>query len=236
MPITEVVTLFHQIKRCSSEHDLYAAIQEIKHFFKADGFAFGTHFIEDDKLIPSFYATDQFGIVIDGVRWVDLYEKYHYQNFDPIIQHSQVCNGAFNWVDAVSQIELSEDQKQLLRMAEEYQMFSGAAVGLRDTKRQLYYVMTISNVELDEEALAAFELFFSAFLDVIGHIEISQKLSAKEHDIFQLIVAGLSIKQIAPEQGITERTVKFHLKNIYEKLRVNNKTEALAFALSHSIL
>ena len=46
---------------------------------------------------------------------------------------------------------------------------------------------------------------------------------------------GLSNEAIAKELWITKQTVKFHLRNIYRKLEVSNRTEAVRYAYQHSL-
>jgi LuxR family maltose regulon positive regulatory protein len=55
-------------------------------------------------------------------------------------------------------------------------------------------------------------------------------LSAREAQILNFLKTGLPNKSIANELHVSERTVKFHLQNIFEKLHVNNRTEALSVA------
>lgn len=52
-------------------------------------------------------------------------------------------------------------------------------------------------------------------------------LSKREFELLQLVSEGLLYKEIAETLGITLGTVKQHLHRIYEKLHVNNKTEAI---------
>lgn len=51
------------------------------------------------------------------------------------------------------------------------------------------------------------------------------KLSHRESEIFDLLVSGKSNKEIASELNISVNTVKFHVKNIYEKLKIKNRKE-----------
>ncbi len=51
------------------------------------------------------------------------------------------------------------------------------------------------------------------------------KLSKREQEVVQLLLAGKSNKQIASALHITERTVEFHLKNIYHKFQVSSRVE-----------
>ncbi|MBL8063360.1 MAG: DUF805 domain-containing protein [Anaerolineales bacterium] len=50
-------------------------------------------------------------------------------------------------------------------------------------------------------------------------------LSKREQDVIDLLLEGKSNKLIAHALGITERTVEFHLKNIYAKHQVNSRME-----------
>jgi DNA-binding NarL/FixJ family response regulator len=52
-------------------------------------------------------------------------------------------------------------------------------------------------------------------------------LSKTEVKIIELLEKGLSNKSISIKCDISENTVKFHLKNIYKKLKVHNRLEAV---------
>jgi len=56
-------------------------------------------------------------------------------------------------------------------------------------------------------------------------------LSAREMDVLKLLVNGYSYKMVAAELFISIDTVRSHIKNVYEKLQVNSKSEAVAKAL-----
>ncbi len=54
------------------------------------------------------------------------------------------------------------------------------------------------------------------------------ELSDRERTVLALVAEGLTNAQIAERLSVSESTVKFHLQNIFEKLRVTNRTEAAA--------
>jgi DNA-binding NarL/FixJ family response regulator len=57
------------------------------------------------------------------------------------------------------------------------------------------------------------------------------RLTPQETELLKLLVEGHYYKTAADRLGITTNTVSFHLKNIYQKLQVHSKTEAVAKAL-----
>lgn len=62
-----------------------------------------------------------------------------------------------------------------------------------------------------------------------------EKLSPREQEVLQLITEGLTNKEIGNRLGITENTVKNHLKNILAKLHLENRVQAATFALQKKI-
>ena len=62
------------------------------------------------------------------------------------------------------------------------------------------------------------------------------KLSAREVEILNGLVKGDTYKELAQRLTISVETVRSHLKNVYEKLHVNSKSEAVALALKEKIV
>ena len=62
-----------------------------------------------------------------------------------------------------------------------------------------------------------------------------QGLTQRESEILSLVVAGLSNRGIANKLVIGDETVKSHLRSIYRKLEVNDRTGAVATALREGI-
>jgi DNA-binding NarL/FixJ family response regulator len=69
----------------------------------------------------------------------------------------------------------------------------------------------------------------------VNHPAPSHNLSEREMEVLQLLVNGYSYKMIASEMFIAIDTVRSHIKNIYEKLHVNSKSEAVAKAFKDRI-
>jgi len=61
-------------------------------------------------------------------------------------------------------------------------------------------------------------------------------LSTREMEVLSLIVKGQGNKQIAYQLGIAEHTVKNHVKNILNKLSVDDRTQAATAAIQRGII
>ena len=61
-------------------------------------------------------------------------------------------------------------------------------------------------------------------------------LTASEQRVLEALARGLSNKEIAGELWLTQQTIKFHLTNIYRRLGVANRTEAVHYAYQHRLV
>ncbi|MCS6825365.1 MAG: response regulator transcription factor [Caldilinea sp.] len=60
-------------------------------------------------------------------------------------------------------------------------------------------------------------------------------LSQRELEVLEKLACGFTNAEIAAALSVSENTVRFHLKNIYEKLGVANRTEAVAWFLRRGV-
>jgi DNA-binding NarL/FixJ family response regulator len=63
-----------------------------------------------------------------------------------------------------------------------------------------------------------------------------QPLTEREKDILGLVAKGLSNREIAEQLVLSELTVKTHLKNMFKKLHVSSRTQAILVGLSHALI
>ena len=61
-------------------------------------------------------------------------------------------------------------------------------------------------------------------------------LSGREQAVLRLVAEGLPNKQIAQSLAISERTVKFHLTSLFNKLGADNRAQAVALAVQRGLL
>jgi DNA-binding CsgD family transcriptional regulator len=62
---------------------------------------------------------------------------------------------------------------------------------------------------------------------------IQKGLSNRESEVAELVSKGLSNKEVANQLFVTEKTVKFHLTNIYKKMNVKSRAQLIVWCLPH---
>ena len=76
----------------------------------------------------------------------------------------------------------------------------------------------------------------SLFRDFHPQARDSSNLSPHEIRLLSLLIDGYNFKTAAHELGVTRSTIARHMRNIYEKLQVHSKSEAVAKALRSGLL
>lgn len=62
-------------------------------------------------------------------------------------------------------------------------------------------------------------------------------LTEREQEVLELMVEGVtSNRRLAGELGVSENTVKFHVRNILDKLHLHNRAQVVAYALRHRLV
>ena len=61
-------------------------------------------------------------------------------------------------------------------------------------------------------------------------------ITDREREVLGALAEGMSARQIATKLDLSERTVNTHISNIYRKLRVNNRVEAVRAAMKLSLV
>ena len=135
------------------------------------------------------------------------------QNKQTIHQQQMQLQSSYDQLQAQMQAQLSELEEKLKNINEQKE---AALSHYNEAKSAL------ENIS-DEKLLASNRDGFQFYLDNL-HL-----LTKKEKDILWLYPSDMSFKEMAQQLGITENTLKYHNKNIYSKLGLKSRKEAVQF-------
>lgn len=104
--------------------------------------------------------------------------------------------------------------------------------GFEELKKAIYMILS-GEVYISPEISASFE-------KVSNEIEENNKkiktLTKRELEVLKNLTHGMYNKEIAIKLGISERTVKNHVSNIFKKISVADRTQAALFAVRNHIV
>ena len=86
-----------------------------------------------------------------------------------------------------------------------------------------------------------FEYFQKSFKEETARQESNEEnllsyLTQREEEVLELLTQGVTYKGVAGKLFISETTVKTHVNNIFQKLQVNDRTQAVLYAINNGFL
>ena len=88
----------------------------------------------------------------------------------------------------------------------------------------------------DHRCAALGEAVLAAVATRLAEYPERSDLTERELEVLELVAKGLSNKEVAQAIGRMDETVKIHLKNIFSKLGVADRTEAVTVALARGLI
>ncbi len=76
---------------------------------------------------------------------------------------------------------------------------------------------------------------FSRYGRAKARADSERNLTDREEEVLQLVAQGKTNKEIASQLVISESTVKYHLRNILEKLHLENRAQVMAYAAQRGL-
>lgn len=125
----------------------------------------------------------------------------------------------------------------------DYELIAGALGGgakgyVMKTAQPPELVKAIRSVQAGEiwAERKVLAVFLEGLLQKVSNLnrplsEMREALTDREHEVVQWVIQGMTNKQIAARLGISEKTVKTHLSNVFRKLNVSGRIELLLYRL-----
>ncbi len=112
--------------------------------------------------------------------------------------------------------------------------------GLEIGSIDIFYPLSISQIRSESgiiRTLASqkgFYVLLDDCMDINSNLSL-ENLTRKEKEVLEFIMSGIATSEIADTMKISINTVNFHMKNIFTKLGVHNKTQATALVYKHKL-
>jgi DNA-binding NarL/FixJ family response regulator len=145
-----------------------------------------------------------------------------------------------NGLEVAQQLSLDESTARILILTatdDKSAVFEALRIGVSGYIEKTAAVDEIADAI---EAVARGELVFSKELERQAQVQLGEfarkaretaralaRLTPRERQVLALLAEGLSTRQIAKRLGLSERTVESHIGNVYQKLDVRTRVQAL---------
>ena len=210
-------------------------------FAGLDGVLFGVAISDSDS---DLMKTD---LITYGIsdEWQAVYQRRGYIGSDPLIIAALALERPISWKQAIDWLKdhglYGSEVEAYIELATEHGLQYGYVVGKR--AQSVTQTTSVTSVTTGTRPLTAKQ---SRLLDkLLPHLnEIIVRpgivrvpsLSQREMEVLEWAKIGKSNWEVSVILNISERTVKFHMRNIYRKLEVTNKSHAIAKAMKLGIV
>jgi DNA-binding CsgD family transcriptional regulator len=174
--------------------------------------------------------------------WMEYYNKQEYLPHDPVIHHAFTTSAPYTWKQLLDQRSLSAKQERMLHESQEARLLDGAAVAIYGPKFEIAGVglaSTSGGVNPDKNMLSIIRALANQFHITYSELDSNKSsdkpkyvvLTPREREILMWSAEGKSVSAIACILSVSDNSVKFHLKNIYHKLDVSDRIQAVVKAI-----
>lgn len=174
-------------------------------------------------------------------KWEELYFKRHLYKDDPILDAVDKTSSAVSWREVYA--KTPQEVLEFKNVSKKYVGDNGLSI-LKKTEHgsTLISLVMPNNTEVTqwtsvlEYALPHIHEIFNRNGEYQRKKLWRPQLTERELDVLNWVKEGKSNWDISQLLSISERTVKFHLSNIYEKLTVLNRPQSIAKAIHFGLI
>ncbi|QBH97667.1 LuxR family transcriptional regulator [Limnobaculum zhutongyuii] len=200
-------------------------------------------------LLPKYAQTSPIILSNYPEEWLSCYIAAELYLFDPVVVYAKQTILPFAWSDILAPGK-STASSSMDTFVSRYNIFDGFTFTLRDANNRLA-LLSFCNINREDnfqdniqKNLADIQLLLIKTHDKVNKIINENQLiesegsilSSRELEILQWVSMGKTYIESAIILGIRERTIKFHMKNIVNKLNVSNARHAIKKAIELNLL
>jgi DNA-binding CsgD family transcriptional regulator len=186
------------------------------------------------------------GIIVNyPADWMEFYLSNGFEAADPVRHKMYVAEGAFAWSSLLDQPHLTRLQERCLALGAESGLRDGIGIPLRGPRGAIAGIGAASSaggVPLDRNTLSRAQLlsaqFYTAFLALERKPQAPSfvPLTDREQEVLKWCSRGKTKAEISDIMCLSENTIKFHMKIIFQKLETHDVTLAVLKAYNMGLI
>lgn len=181
-------------------------------------------------------------------EWLAEYEEKALYRIDPVLAIAKNIALPFSWLTT----KLNNQNQPLSNNALKYNIIKGYTfvaishgneIGILTVCFDSKEVSSASDIEKNEAAiqfclLKHHEQFRGLYAQCLSTSQASplDNLSCREKEVLRWVASGKTYSEAAIILGITERTIKFHVANVKQKLNIYNTRQMASIAAKHGLI
>jgi DNA-binding CsgD family transcriptional regulator len=174
--------------------------------------------------------------------WLALYLRENFLAVDPIVRTHFTRFGTQVWSDTFRRV-VSRPEREFIGLAAAFGLREGVTLGLHDPRQRRRTLFSFAGVAMGEHPRHALvlehlvpHLHAALVRTMAAAAPAAVSLSAREREVLQWMKEGRSNWEIAQIIGVSERTVRFHVGNILQKLQALTRGHAVALAMEQGLI
>ncbi len=237
-----IIDIMHQSLSARDDKNIIALVERIYDIANFKAVAIGLLNHSKHPTYVSHWITSGY-----SNEWLEIYRHNKYDKVDPILHYGMQTDLPFTWAAArKSGCIQGKGVSELLRIAKAFGVYNGIAIIC--PSREITHSDTVIAIETQKETIPV--NCFQTLQLISPHVHealnrsiphhperknIVNILSHREIEVLKWAKEGKSSWEIGRILNISERTVKFHFSNIFKKLNVVNRSQAVAKGIRHGL-
>lgn len=232
-----LLELIHKSLSCAKEEDFRDLMERMSHLISYDFTISGIAQMGGDKEIVSYNVIN----ISYPAEWLELYITKKFQQIDPIVKENFNNFRLQYWADTYKKHTIP---REFLRLAKDFGFSEGYTHGVKNLQGGSGSLFSIAGRGLCRHPRTEIILenviphLHQALIRIIkkGTVKHNPSLSFREKEILNWLKHGKNTWDISAILGISENTVKFHIKGILRKFDTVNRTHAVAIAIEQGLI